>query len=105
VIATTDALKFANSRVYIVTTKHVWLLSRVYIVIPMWLEGVPSNTAMQRILFWQVSFHKNLYWKVIMIKMNISSQILILSQKKLKFVCFVSSNSNDFKSTIYHMTS
>ncbi|KAK2360869.1 phospholipase D [Trifolium repens] len=43
-----------KSRVYIVTTKHVWLLSRVYIVIPMWLEGVPSNTAMQRILFWQV---------------------------------------------------
>jgi len=28
----------------------------VYIVIPMWPEGVPSSTATQRILFWQVSF-------------------------------------------------
>lgn len=26
----------------------------VYIVIPMWPEGVPSSTATQRILFWQV---------------------------------------------------
>lgn len=26
----------------------------VYIVIPMWPEGVPSSTPIQRILFWQV---------------------------------------------------
>lgn len=29
----------------------------VYIVIPMWPEGVPTSTATQRILFWQVGFH------------------------------------------------
>jgi len=28
----------------------------VYIVIPMWPEGVPKSTATQRILFWQVGF-------------------------------------------------
>lgn len=27
----------------------------VYIVIPMWPEGVPTGAATQRILFWQVS--------------------------------------------------
>lgn len=27
-----------------------------YIVIPMWPEGVPTSTATQRILFWQVNF-------------------------------------------------
>lgn len=27
-----------------------------YIVIPMWPEGVPTSTATQRILFWQVDF-------------------------------------------------
>lgn len=26
----------------------------VYIVIPMWPEGVPTSTPIQRILFWQV---------------------------------------------------
>lgn len=26
----------------------------VYIVIPMWPEGVPTSTPLQRILFWQV---------------------------------------------------
>lgn len=28
----------------------------VYIVIPMWPEGVPTGAATQRILFWQVIF-------------------------------------------------
>jgi hypothetical protein len=83
----------------------------VYIVIPMWPEGVLSSTATQRILFCQVSFydhlecyhrlefrnHKNLYWKVIMVKKNICfSNIDIKPEETLKFVCFVSSNSNDF---------
>lgn len=30
-----------------------------YIVIPMWPEGVPTSTATQRILFWQVNFNYN----------------------------------------------
>lgn len=30
----------------------------VYIVIPMWPEGNPTEIAIQRILYWQVSFHK-----------------------------------------------
>lgn len=34
----------------------------VYIVIPMWPEGVPSSTATQRILFWQVGFLYHLKW-------------------------------------------
>jgi phospholipase D1/2 len=29
----------------------------VYIVIPMWPEGVPTGAATQRILFWQVCFN------------------------------------------------
>lgn len=29
----------------------------VYIVIPMWPEGVPTSTPTQRILFWQVDHH------------------------------------------------
>lgn len=28
----------------------------VYVVIPMWPEGVPTTAAMQEILFWQVYF-------------------------------------------------
>ena len=28
---------------------------RVYIVIPMWPEGVPSSAAVQEILYWQVN--------------------------------------------------
>lgn len=28
----------------------------VYIIIPMWPEGVPSSTSVQQILFWQVFF-------------------------------------------------
>jgi len=31
----------------------------VYIVIPMWPEGVPTGAATQRILFWQVRFKLN----------------------------------------------
>lgn len=31
----------------------------VYIVIPMWPEGVPSSAAVQEILFWQVN------WRII----------------------------------------
>lgn len=33
----------------------------VYIIIPMWPEGVPTSTAIQRILFWQVisNYHKD----------------------------------------------
>lgn len=27
-----------------------------YVVIPMWPEGVPTSTPIQRILFWQVCF-------------------------------------------------
>jgi len=37
----------------------------VYIVIPMWPEGVPTGAATQRILFWQVCFnsqHKGHYF-------------------------------------------
>lgn len=30
----------------------------VYIVIPMWPEGVPTGAATQRILFWQVGFNE-----------------------------------------------
>ena len=29
----------------------------VYIVIPMWPEGVPTGAATQRILFWQVCYN------------------------------------------------
>lgn len=29
----------------------------VYVVIPMWPEGVPTGAATQRILFWQVWFN------------------------------------------------
>ena len=29
---------------------------RVYVVIPMWPEGVPSSSAVQEILYWQVDF-------------------------------------------------
>lgn len=29
----------------------------VYVVIPMWPEGVPTGAATQRILFWQVCFN------------------------------------------------
>jgi len=29
----------------------------VYVVIPMWPEGVPTGAATQRILFWQVLFN------------------------------------------------
>ena len=28
----------------------------VYIIVPMWPEGVPTGAATQRILFWQVGF-------------------------------------------------
>jgi len=31
----------------------------VYIVIPMWPEGVPTGAATQRILFWQVCFNSH----------------------------------------------
>lgn len=29
----------------------------VYVVIPMWPEGVPTTSSVQEILFWQVSSH------------------------------------------------
>jgi len=75
----------------------------VYIVIPMWPEGVPSSTATQRILLWQVSFlyhlkwchvinHKNLYFHGIMIKKIFFSNIDIKLKETLKYVRFVLSN-------------
>lgn len=30
----------------------------VYIVVPMWPEGVPTGAATQRILFWQVGYYR-----------------------------------------------
>lgn len=44
----------------------------VYVVIPMWPEGVPSSAAVQEILFWQVKTNctSNKRWKYNLILLN-----------------------------------
>lgn len=53
----------------------------VYIVIPMWPEGIPSSAAVQEILYWQVKFkipffyngymHCNLHLKFFLVKFRV----------------------------------
>ena len=46
----------------------------VYIVIPMWPEGVPSSGAVQEILFWQVKVARYFFWLYyIIMKTNCSA--------------------------------
>ena len=64
----------------------------VYIVIPMWPEGVPTGAATQRILFWQVRFIHNMK-----AKFSIKSFQWFL----LKFYSFSCAR---FDWTLFHLT-
>ena len=49
----------------------------VYIVIPMWPEGVPSSASVQEILFWQVNISSEIF--------NFTNGILLKSASNYPF--------------------
>lgn len=57
----------------------------VYIVIPMWPEGVPTSAAVQEILFWQVRPISSLFIIVIFGITNMIEECLLLQPLYLNF--------------------
>lgn len=56
----------------------------VYIVIPMWPEGVPNGAAAQRILYWQVILVKMSLCKTLTFALLVHVTILIYFLKVVK---------------------
>ncbi|KAF8379386.1 hypothetical protein HHK36_028820 [Tetracentron sinense] len=73
----------------------------VYIVIPMWPEGVPTGTATQRILFWQNKTMQMMYETIYKALEEVGLEKTYVPQDYLNFFCLGNREALDGNETPY----
>ncbi|KAI7748607.1 hypothetical protein M8C21_012407, partial [Ambrosia artemisiifolia] len=71
----------------------------VYIVIPMWPEGVPSGSATQRILFWQNKTMQMMYQTIYKALVEVGLEEAFSPQDYLNFFCLGNREAIDLNGT------